>query len=57
MLSMSPGRTVIAVVAGDRYGRLSRIDGPDIIDLGTWQVELVKAIGKYLKKSQQERDI
>jgi hypothetical protein len=54
---MSPGRTVIAVVAGDRYGRLSRIDGPDIIDLGTWQVELVKAIGKYLKKSQQERDI
>lgn len=30
-------------------GHSSRIDGADIIDLGTWQVELVKAIGKYLK--------
>ena len=37
------------MVAGDTCGHLSRIDVPGIIDLGTWQVELVKAIGKYLQ--------
>lgn len=35
------------MVAGERFRHSSRTDAVDIIDLGTWQEALVKALREY----------
>lgn len=38
------------LVAEVRSGLYHRLDDPELIDLGTWQIALVRAINKFIEK-------